>query len=294
MLFPESLYKYVAAAVLAPICASVYSQQQVVIADDLGSTVTLEAPARRVVSLAPSITEIMFAIGAGDALVGRTRWGDYPPQASEVPSVGDGISPNVEAVVARRPDLVVFYMSNANRPAIARLEQLGIPSITVRMDRLAHVSRVARLLGRATGHVSTADSMAVEFDRNLAQLTSEQRGSECGAVILAWDNPPMVLGAGSFVSEMLTLAGGRNVFEDVESPDATVGIETIVARDPSVVLVLGDEAVERYTSRPEWRIVPAVANGRFVVAEGSQYSRPGFRAVEAIDQLGDNLAEACQ
>src|SRR5712671_8065591 len=108
----------------------------VAVTDDASRRVTLAAPARRVVSLLPSFTEILFAIGAGDRLVGRTTWCDYPPEARQVPSVGDGINPNLEAVVAARPDLVVLYRSARNESAAGQLGQLGIRAVLLTQDRL--------------------------------------------------------------------------------------------------------------------------------------------------------------
>src|SRR5256884_9732458 len=103
----------------------------VVVTDDAGRRVTLAAPARRVVSLLPSFTEILFAIGAGERLVGRTAWCDYPPAALAVPSVGDGMPPHVEAVAARRPDLVALYRSGPNVTAAQQLERLGVQTVLV-------------------------------------------------------------------------------------------------------------------------------------------------------------------
>ena len=131
--------------------------------DDLGRTVALTQPAQRIVSLSPSTTELLFDLGAGSRVVGRTRWCDYPPQAAEVPSVGDGLNPNVELVLSRTPDLVVFYRSGANQGAIARLDRLGVATASVRLDRLADLPRVTRLLGRLTGTSGSADSLAATF-----------------------------------------------------------------------------------------------------------------------------------
>src|SRR2546429_6851705 len=106
----------------------------IAVTDDAGRRVTLAAPARRIVSLLPSFTEILFAIGAGDRLVGRTSWCDYPPEARAVPSVGDGMPPSVEAVAARRPDLVVLYPSGPNGTAAEQLERPGIPTVLVHLN----------------------------------------------------------------------------------------------------------------------------------------------------------------
>src|SRR5438034_835116 len=128
----------------------------IAVTDDAGRRVTLPAPARRIVSLLPSFTELLFAIGAGDRLVGRTTWCDYPPQALAVASVGDGIPPNVEAVAARTPDLVVLYRSAPNVTAAAQLGRLGIRSVLFDLNRLEELGPVARRLGVLTGQVGRA------------------------------------------------------------------------------------------------------------------------------------------
>src|SRR2546427_388887 len=169
----------------------------IAVTDDVGRRVTLAAPPRRIVSLLPSFTEILFAIGAGDRLVGRTTWWDYPPQGLAVPTAGAA--------------------------------------------------------------------------------------------------PPIVIGAGSYLDRLAALAGARNVFHDVGSPSAQVSIETIAARDPDFVAVLSDSASPeppRYASRPEWRVVRAVRERRFVFLPGQLFGRPGPPAAEAIRDLRRRLQAA--
>jgi len=112
------------------------------VVDDAGDTVRLPAPARRVVSLIPATTELLFAIGAGSSLVGRTSYCDYPPAAKAVPDLGDGIRPSIEAVLAQRPDLVTLYNSGQNAAVAGRLRELGIPALRVNTDALSDVDRV--------------------------------------------------------------------------------------------------------------------------------------------------------
>src|SRR5919198_322825 len=133
------------------------SATAITVTDDAGRAVSLAQPARRIVSLSPATTELLFALGAGDRVVGRTRWCDYPPAARDVPSVGDGLNPNVEAVAARHPDLVVLYRSPLDETAAASLGRLGIAAALVQQDRLEDVARAARLLGRLTGRDRAGD-----------------------------------------------------------------------------------------------------------------------------------------
>ncbi len=260
--------------------------------DDTGRPVDLRLAPQRLVSLAPGLTELLFAIGAGDRVVGRTRWGDYPPEASEIPSVGEGLAPNVEVIIGRRPDLVVFYASPANSPAIRQLEKLGIATVSLRTDRLADLTRAARLLGRIVGDSGTADSLASALELEIAALESTRPSRVVPKVlILAWDNPPITIGSESFLSEIVELAGGRNIFDDIDKPSATVSIETIVERDPDIVLVVSDSGIPRWSQRPEWQTVRAVREGRFIVAPGTEFGRPTFRAPAAIRRLRQEFAK---
>jgi len=261
----------------------------IAVTDDAGRRVTLAAPARRIVSLLPSFTEILFAIGAGDRLVGRTTWCDYPPAALAVPSVGDGMPPSVEAVAARRPDLVVLYRSGPNVTAAEQLERLGVRTMLFDLNRLEELGPVARRLGRVTGHEAPAESLATVIDRVVSQAPAPSTQS---LVFIVWDNPPIVIGAGSYLDRLAALAGARNVFHDIGSPSAQVSIETIAARDPDFVAILSDSAPPvspRYASRPEWRVVRAVRHRRFLFLPGQLFGRPGPRVAEAIRELRRRL-----
>lgn len=258
-----------------------------VLVDDAGDTVRLQTTARRVVSLSPATTELLFAIGSGDLLVGRTRWCDYPAAALAVPSVGDGIPPNIEAVLAQHPDLVLLYRSPQNGEALRQLRGAGIAAAQLTMDHLADVSRLARLLGPVLGHSASADSLATAFDRAIAAAardTIADTSRRPTVLLLAWDQPPIAIGTGSFQSEILALAGGRNLFADLGEPSAPVSIEAIASRNPDLIL-LSDSGAPRFAARPEWRAIDAVRERRFVRLMTPAFGRPSPRAPEVIAEL---------
>jgi len=237
------------------------------------------------VSLSPAVTELLFALGVGDRVVGRTTWCDYPPPARLVPSVGDGLNPNLEAVAARRPDLVVLYRSPLNETAAAQLGRLGIPAAVLRQDRLEDVARAARLLGRLTGRAAAGDSLADSLTR---LLETGVPAAHTGLAFVVWDNPPMVIGGGSYLDQLATLAGAANVFHDIGAASATVALETIATRDPDVIAVVSDSAEPRppaFARRREWRVIRAVRERRFVYVVGSLFGRPGPRAGVAAAEL---------
>ena len=247
-----------------------------------------DAPAQRVVSLLPSFTEILFAIGAGDRIVGRTQWCDYPPAARDIPSVGEGLPPNVESVMARRPDLVVLYNAGPNVTAAKQLERAGIQTVLIDLNRLEDLGPAARTLGRLTGRQERAESLAIMLD-SLAGRPPPPSTTSLAFVV--WDNPPIIIGHGSYLDQLATQAGARNVFGDIAAPSAQVSLETIVARDPQWIAVLADTAVPpAFAKRREWRAVRAVREGHFLLLPGSLFGRPGPRSAEAIQQLRALLA----
>src|SRR5712691_2828725 len=246
------------------------------------------APAHRVVSLLPSFTEILFAIGAGDRVVGRTQWCDYPPAALAVPSVGEGLPPNIEAVMARRPDLVVLYNAGPNVTAAKQLERVGIHTVLIDLNRLEDLGPATRTLGRLTGREVVAESLATVLD-SLAGRPPPPSTTSLAFVV--WDNPPIIIGHGSYLDQLAGQAGARNVFSDVAAPSAQVSLETIVARDPQWIAVLADTAVPpAFAKRREWRAIRAVREGHFLLLEGSLFGRPGPRSWDAIGQFRALLA----
>lgn len=259
--------------------------------DDAGDTVRLVQPARRIVSLSPATTELIFAIRAGDRLVGRTRWCDYPAEAKAVPDVGDGIPPNIESVLAQRPDLVLLYRSPQNIDAAQRFRAAGSAVLQLDFNHLADVGRLARLIGPLVGHAREGDSLAAEMSRQISGMETSVDSTRPSVLILAWDQPPMAIGAGSFQSEILSLAGGRNAFDDVTAPSATVSIEAIAARNPALILV-SDTGMPGIVRRTEWNVIPAVRERRFVHLTNPAFGRPSPRAPQLVLELRKLLAEA--
>ncbi len=257
----------------------------VAVVDDAAREVQVDVPVQRIVSLAPSVTELVFAIGAGDRLVGRTTWCRYPPAALAVPDLGDGLNPNLEAVVARAPDLVVLYRSPLNETAAEQLERLGIATLLLRQDRHADVARHARLLGRLTDRVAAADSIAASLDSLLAGPVPE---GDTRIAFVVWDTPPTIIGSGSYLDELAGLAGAHNVFHDIRAASAAVSLETLAARDPDVIVLLADSATSplpAWVNRPEWRVVPAVRERRLLMLPAALFGRPSPRAPEAVTEL---------
>lgn len=259
--------------------------------DDAGDTLRLASPARRVVSLIPATTELLFAIGADSAVVGRTSYCDYPAAAKAVPDLGDGIKPSIEAVVSHRPDLVILYNSGQNAAVAGRLRELGIAAIRLNTDALSDVGRVSKMLGRLTGHQRGADSVNAVFDTALAAATRPPQSNPPKVLLLVWEQPPMTIGRGSFLSELVERAGGENLFADVTASSGVVSIEAVAARNPDLIFTT-IEGPSSFASHPEWQVVPAVREHRFLQVSGSEFNRPSPRAPAAIRQLAARLSQA--
>lgn len=253
--------------------------------DDFGRPLPELSSVRRIVSLGPSSTEILYSLGAGDRLVGRSRWDRWPAAVLAIPEAGDAIRPSVERVLALRPDLVVLYAATDNRPAADALTRAGIPVVALRVDRIEQYLAAVRLLGALSGAGARGDSVA---DGLRAELDAVRRQTAVGdhpSVFLpAWEQPLMTLGSGSFLSELVEIAGGRNVYADRPEPSLTVSMEDVVRRDPDVVLT-GPTSAARIRSDPSWRVLRAVREGRVLAYDTTLVSQPSTRLGEAARSL---------
>ncbi len=237
----------------------------------------------------PATTDLLFAVHAGPSIVGRSKWDLYPDSAALVPSLGDALRPNVEAVLGARPDLVILYASADNRPAYDRLREAGVAVLALRIDRIEHFDRVARLLGRLTGNSDAGADVADSVQRTIARVRDATKGLNRPRVFWRiWDAPLITIGRGSFLSQLVDIAGARNVYEDIEAPSQQVTFEDVVRRDPEFVLV-GPEGGEVVTRDPAWRAIRAVREGRVRIVDTTLVGRPSVRLGEAAVHLAQLL-----
>jgi len=272
---------------------SLGAQQEVRVEDDLGRAVRLGAPPVRIVSLVPAVTEVLFALGAGDRVVGRSVWDVEPPAVLSVPSVGDALRPDPERVLARRPDLVILHAGPDNAGAAERLAGLGAPTLAVRIDDLDDLDRTVRLLGRLLGREREASDLRERIRAELEEVRAATDGLPRVSVYydVAWP-PAITIGGGSYLDDLITIAGGRNVFGDLPAPSPHVALEAIVARDPDVILVPGDDAIAVSAGpgdRPGWDAVGAVMRGDLRRVDASLLHRLGPRVGAAARALATAL-----
>lgn len=249
----------------------------------------MAATPQRIVSLNPTTTEILFALGAGERLVGRSSYDSWPAAARSVADVGPGIKPNVEAIIAKRPDLVLLYASSDNQPAAQRLRAAGIATAAFKVDSIAEFDRLARLLGRMVGDSARGALVADTVKRTLDSVRTLTNDLPRVTVVMpAWHEPLLVIGGGSFLSELIEIAGGRNVYADINAPSPSVSFEDILARSPEVVLV-GPESGDRIAAQAKWRALPAVRNNRLLVIDTATVLRPATRLGEGALSLAKLL-----
>ncbi len=251
--------------------------------DDFGVPVqagTTADPAR-IVSLNPTTTDLLFAIGAGPRMVGRTEWDKWSDSVRAVPDLGPGLRPNVEAVLAKRPDLVVLYASADNADAARQLRSAGVSVVALKVDRLADFRRATLLLGEATGESARAREVVDSVTGTLERVREATRQlPHPGVFWHIWDAPIITIGRGSYMNDLVEIAGGRNVYGDVAAASPTVSIEDVIHRDPEVIIA-GPVGAAHMRASTIWRSVDAVRRGRIVVVDTMLVGRPGARLGEA-------------
>ena len=248
------------------------------VVDASGSERFLAAPATRVISLVPSATQTLRALGVDSVLVGRTD-SDQQEWLAHLPSVGGGLEPNLEEIVALSPDLVIRFHGEQDSRTPARLDELGIMHVAVRPDRLRDVYAGAILLGRATGTDAAADSLVRVLEAGLAELS--QRVAELPrlrTVYVLGDTPPWVAGSDTYIDEIIGLVGGDNAFADLQSLYSAVSPEELRAREIDVVFV--SEA-----SQFDMTLTP----GARIVEIGSALEIPGPHVVDAAWRVAELL-----
>ncbi len=278
----------VAVFVLTAGCGRGELPRSTAVRDDFGNEVVPGA-ARRIISLNPATTEMLFAIGAGSRVIGRTTWDSYPDSARLVPDMGPGLRPNLEVVIGAEPDLVILYASADNRPAADRLRSLGIATLAVKNDSIGDLARTLRLLGIVTGDSARAaavgDSVRVTLERVRAATAGREQPS---AFWYIWDSPLITIGRGSYMSELLDIAGARNLYDDIARPSPTVTLEDVVRRNPDVVIA-GPDGTKDLRGDARWSALPAVKAGRIIIADTALVAKPSVRLGEAAVSLARAL-----
>jgi ABC-type Fe3+-hydroxamate transport system substrate-binding protein len=222
-------------------------------------------------------------------VVGRSTYDVFPGEAKSVTDVGVPLRPNVEAVLAVHPDLVILYASADNRPAAQRFQQAGVRTLALKIDSIGQFERDTRLLGRLTGDSAVAftlvDSVAATLDRVRAATKDLPRPT---VFVPTWDRPLIAIGGGSFLSQLLDIAGARNIYEDIAAPSAVVTIEDVAKRNPEYVLT-SPAAAPTVGTDQKWRALAAVRQKHVLVYDTLLVGRPSVTLGAAASSLANLL-----
>lgn len=251
--------------------------------DDTGHVVTLAAPAQRIVSLAPHITELLFAAGAGARVVGVSAYSDFPAAARSVPQVGGASGLDLEAILALHPDLVVAWAAAGQREQVARLQAMGIPVYWSDPRHIADIADSLQRLGRLAGTEAVARREAARLRRGFAALDQRYRQRRAVRVFYEiWPQPLMTVNGQHMISAVLRLCGARNVFAKLPTLVATVGTEAVLAADPQVIFAAGrdGQAGGWLTAWRRWPQLAAVRTGQLDTLPADLIQRAGPRLLQ--------------
>jgi len=286
-----------AAALLASVCLTGHAQAApVTVTDDTGARVTLNAPAQRVISLAPHVTELLYAAGGGAQMAGAVTYSDYPPEARQLPRVGDNKALDLERIVALRPDLIVVWRHGNAQRQIERLRELHVPLFFSEPHRLDDIAVTLTKLGQLLGTSAVADRAAGQYRQDIAQLRARYAARPPVDVFYqVWDQPLMTLNGTHMISDVIALCGGRNVFARLEPLVPTVSTEAVLAANPEAIVTAAPGATAPDTPLPQldrWRAWPAmtaVARNNLFTIDGDLINRPAPRIVQGATQLCEDL-----
>ena len=257
--------------------------------DDDGHTLTVTAASPRIVSLAPGATAMLFAAGAGAQIVGTSGYSDEPAAAQRIERVGDSQNFDVERILYLHPDVVVVWGGGTAAAQIDKIERVGLPVYRHRIRRLADIAESLRRLGELAGTQAAAQAAAAEYARRIAAVEQRYAHADRGTILIQiWDRPIYTVGRSELMSDVVRICGYKNVFSDLDDPGPAVSLESVLARDPDLILAVGDSrrSADEWIGR--WHAYPtlkAVRNGRLVAWSDVRLSRLGPSMVDATEAL---------
>jgi len=273
------------------VTSSPLPEMPIVITDQMGREVVIEEIPQRIISLSPSNTEIVFALGLGDRVVGVTEYCNYPAEALEKDIVGGFSTPNIEKIIELEPDLILA--STIHEEEVPRLEELGIPVMVIESSTVADlfvsIQLVAIVADVPEAGESLVSSMQDRIDAVGSVVAEVDQDEKIKVYYEVYSDPVMTAGQGAFINEIITLAGGINIFGDINENYPQVSAEVVAERQPDIILYpdyhgTADLVLDSMAGRPGWESIPAIQNSRIQAASDDIFARPGPRIVEAIEE----------
>ena len=265
------------------------------VVDDRGVRIELAAPARRIVTLAPHLTELMFAAGAGDRIVGTVAYSDFPAAAQRIERVGDAGALDLERLAALRPDLVVVWLGGTPQRQLDVLAGLGLPLYYQQPRNLESIADSLERFGTLAGTSAIASPAAARFRERLAALAARHRGSAPVDVFhQVWDRPLMTVGGTHLISQVIALCGGRNIFEALVTLAPVVSAEAVLDADPQVIGGPGTGSLREagLGAWLDWPQMRAVARGNLYVVPPDLISQAGPRVLDGAERVCSAIERA--
>jgi iron complex transport system substrate-binding protein len=271
--------------------------KNVTVVDDDGTEVTIDSVPKRIVSLAPSSTEVLFAVGAGDQVVGVTDFCDYPQSvvtgktSGSITSIGNYWQPAIEPIVALNPDLVIACGGGASDEAADKLRNLGYTVIVLNPQTVSDVLANIDLVGKATGHADQATTLVDSLQARIDAIANKvvDIANKPKVYVEISNDPLMSVGPGSYMGDLVTLAGGINIFNDAATPWPMISSEAVIAKNPNVILST-HTSITIFSTRPGWQSINAVKNSQIYKLDSDNiYLRPGPRFIDALEELSKLL-----
>lgn len=270
------------------LCFAPVARAELVVTDANGASVRLAAPAQRIVSLAPHITELLYAAGAGGRLVGVVEYSDYPAQAKKLPRVGGYTRPDLEAILSLKPDLVLAWYSGNPPAALEKLKALGIAVHVSQPDRMADVAAELERYGILAGTEPAAHAAAAAFRARYESLKLRYSQRPPVAVFYQiWKQPLMTVNDKQIISDAIRLCGGRNVFGSLPVLAPTVTVEAVLAANPEAIIAsgMGDERPEWLDDWRRWTAITAVKQGNLYFIPPQEIQRHTPRLLDGTEKL---------
>ncbi len=279
-------------SVITLLAAFNFASADVSVVDDAGATVRLAQPAKRIVSLAPHVTETLFAAGAGERIVGTVDYSDYPEAAKKLPRVGGYSRFDLEAVAALKPDLIIAWQSGNAAAHVDKLRGLGFPLYVSQPNRIEDVASEIERLGVLAGTNTVANTVASQFRERLAGLHKRYAGRPAVRTFYQiWKQPLMTIGRRQIITDVVRLCGGENVFAQLETMAPTVTVEAVIAANPEAIIAsgMGDSRPEWLDDWKRWTSITAVARDNLFFVQPELIQRHTPRLLDGAERLCQHL-----
>jgi iron complex transport system substrate-binding protein len=268
---------------------SAQTRREIVVKDPSGSTIRLKHPAQRIISLVPSATEMLIALGVGDRIVGRTIY-DNDPALRHIQSVGEGLEPNLETIISLRPDLVIGWAAEKKQKIQKRLEAAGIPVLHLSTQDTSDVYNGIVTIGRLTGRDTSAARIINTIRQQFAQVAAAVQGKPRLKILyLTSAQPGITTSPRTYIGQIIGILGGVNLFSDVKQNWFRVSLEEVARRNPDYIIVPSSQspskAIAQLESTPGWRSLDAIRNKRIIVIKSDLINRPGPRVGQIAQEL---------